>query len=279
MSPDTDTKDPYAQLEYRCPECNKLVLKGMLLKGYAEFKCLRCKNVFGVHGMAAHDCTEQYLILTTPNGVITNCSVSTGNILGYTPEELMGIGISAVYGDTACHTTDRILAARAHMFRYLRFDTEHQTKDGSPVSVIVTLQSLSLSDQPHIARLMSIKPPLQTGIKERATFKANRYSDFSAEFDIKGNIVYADQRACELSGYVPEELIGKLWWDFVPPNEVTWRRANMDDLFASHASYRGSSRVILKDGRIVEYEAFATPNYDDFGNVIGYKFTNWLERI
>ena len=274
-----ETKDPFAGLEYRCPVCSKLVLKGMLLKGYIEFKCLRCRSVFGVQGFSQNEHREQYLILSTKEGVITNCSTSTEKFLGRTPEELRKTNVSALYKTAAERTTDQVLASRVPKFPYLRFDTQHVAKPESLHDVTVTLKFLPSRSNPQVARLVRPRPATEVGIKERGTFLSGQYSNFDAEMDLKGNLVYADKKSFELSGYVPEEVIGKYWFDFVPPEEVAWREANMHELFASRASYRVlDSRVIRKDGKVVEYEAFGTPNYDDLGNLVGYKFTNWLKE-
>ena len=279
MSDYTRAKDPYAELEYRCPHCNKLAVKGMLLKGYMEFKCLRCRKFFEVHDIPSRTNAQQYLVLSTLDGTITNCSTSITTVLGYSPKELIDADVSVLSADPSLCITDETLAKRTSQFQYLRFDTQHHAKNGSDIWVTITLKILMFNDRKYIMRLVHVIPLRKAGIRKRGTFDMDRYSAFDAEFDLEGNIVYADRHACKLSGYKPEELIGKYWFDFVPPDEIAFRRANMRDLFASQVSYRvPDSRVRIKSGRIIEYEAFAAPKYDDFENLIGYMFTNWLKE-
>ena len=279
MSDSTRAKDPYAELEYRCPHCNKLAVKGMLIKGYMEFKCLRCRKFFEVHDIPSHTNTKQYLVLSTLDGTITNCSTSITEVLGYSPKELIDADVRVLSADSSLCITDETLAKRTSQFRYLRFDTQHRTKNGPDIRVTVTLKTLVFNGRKHIMRFAHVIPLRKAGIRKRDTFNKDRCSAFDAEFDLEGNIVYVDRHACKLSGYKPEELIGKYWFDFVPPDEVALRKANMRDLFASQVSYRvPDSRVRIKNGRILEYEAYAAPKYDDFENLIGYLFTNWLKE-
>ena len=271
--------DSYASLEYRCPTCNKLVVKGILLKGHVEFKCIRCRTFFSFDGPAEHGRAQSYLIISDHDGTIENCSASVSQYLGYEPGTLIGKNVDMLYADEARRATDHTIASRAHSFPYLRFDTVHTAQSGEDVAVTVTLRELAAGERAQLVRMVHCTPPMPTGLRERATFDMCNHSDFEAALDLHGNIIYADARACTLSGYAPEELIGKYVFDFMPPEEAARRRKNMHDLFAAHASYRVfDSPVRIKDGRIVVYDAFATPSYDDFGTLIGYASLNWLKE-
>lgn len=267
----------YANLEYRCPKCNKLVVKGMLLKGYVEFKCTRCRTRFGFSGPADTN-DSQYLILSTEDGVIENCSISTTEQLGYPLEELIGRKIDMLYADESTRTTDNILAKQARDFRYLRFDTNHLKADGSTVEVMVTLRSLSIGSRPQMARHIKIKvlPPKE--ILEAAACNNMHYNDFENELDLEGNLLYVDKRACDIANMKPEEVIGKCLWSFMTPEEAARRKENTRNFIASGLSYRIlDASIPLKSGAIAKYETFATPVYDDFGEPIGFKSINWMK--
>jgi phage FluMu protein Com len=54
--------------EYRCPDCDKLLFKGLLIDSQVEIKCRRCRDLKILSGQAA----SQYLCLKEhcPNRVV-----------------------------------------------------------------------------------------------------------------------------------------------------------------------------------------------------------------
>lgn len=84
-------------VEYRC-SCRRLLFKGMLVRSRVEIKCRRCGGitVFGdEHRVASRSKAQYSFVLDTHNSIVA-VSENVPDILGYTPDELIGKFITDV---------------------------------------------------------------------------------------------------------------------------------------------------------------------------------------
>ena len=88
--------------------------------------------------------------------------------------------------------------------------------------------------------------------------------------DLKGNITYASDAFCNISGYSRDELIGKphniVRHPDVPSSafETMWNNLKVDE------SWTGEVKNLKKEGGFYWVEAHISPEYDNKGNKIGY---------
>lgn len=265
--------------EYRCDGCGKLIIKGILLKSYEEFKCGRCGKMVCFTGLANVEKPDRYFLLTDDKGMIVNASQSVKNNLGFSLDEIVGGGIKKLYSTEDEANLDKIFADKAIEFRHLRAESNHKTKSGEVVPIMICFRSLQKDGYNYVLRIADKKNIVDQEFEAQSTFNPENYSDFVGEVDLAGNVIYIDNCIKGILGFAAEEIIGRHLSEFLIPEEIPWRNKNMEILFARRQSYRiPSLKFIHKDGSIVDCECSSSPIYDDLGELIGYRDLCWIRR-
>ncbi|MBU4478962.1 MAG: PAS domain S-box protein, partial [Candidatus Omnitrophica bacterium] len=92
------------------------------------------------------------------------------------------------------------------------------------------------------------------------------------EVDIKGWYIYSSPMVAKILGYKPQEIYGKYFYDFYPPDD---RQETREKVFAAFSreeiSQNFLTRNIHKDGRVVMLETSSVPFIDKNGKLIGYR--------
>lgn len=108
--------------------------------------------------------------------------------------------------------------------------------------------------------------------EERFRSLVETTSDWVWEVDASGLYTYAGSRVKELLGYEPEEILGKMPFDLMPPDEANRVATIMKDASATKSPIEGLENVnIHKDGRIVILETSGVPIIDSHGNLLGFR--------
>jgi PAS domain S-box-containing protein len=96
-------------------------------------------------------------------------------------------------------------------------------------------------------------------------------SDTVFELDNDLAYTYMSPRSTELTGYAPEDHIGRTPFDFAPPDEAERLRAIAQDAIESRQPLQNIETIILcKDGRLITLETSASPIIDNEGTFSGY---------
>ncbi|MFA6251925.1 MAG: PAS domain S-box protein [Candidatus Paceibacterota bacterium] len=271
--------DSYLLHEYRCDNCGKLIIKGILFKSYEEYKCSRCNKIVCFQGIANEDKPNRYLLLTDKNGIIINASSSIYENLGFSLNEITGKNIEELYLTDKDKKADERISSRIENFKYLRFETTHKTKNNDKVSVVVSFKFFRQDSKEYILRFVDkiIFPDELLELKNK--FDSTNHCDFITETDLNGNLLYISTQAEKLYGYELGEVLGKNALEFFVPEEKEWRNNNMKALYHKKQSYRiPCLKIMHKEGSIIDCESFAMPLYDDLGNFIGYKHLHWIKK-
>ncbi len=98
-----------------------------------------------------------------------------------------------------------------------------------------------------------------------------KVNDWVWEIDADGVYTYVSPRALELLGYTPEEIVGKMPFDFMPPAEAerVWN-AFQPIWLARKPLERLENTLVRKDGRLVTVETSGMPVFADDGSFLGY---------
>jgi PAS domain S-box-containing protein len=96
------------------------------------------------------------------------------------------------------------------------------------------------------------------------------------EVDARMQYLYVNPVAEDVTGYLPEELIGRLSiFDLFPPEYRQGYQASLQEYFAAKKPLKNfTSTRIRKDGRVVIVESSATPILDKDGQLTGYRGTD-----
>ncbi len=118
------------------------------------------------------------------------------------------------------------------------------------------------------SQLNSEKEELSEDLKD-LSFYFDRYV-IASKTDLEGRIIYASDRFCKISGYTPEELIGKSHSIVRHPDtpkelyKKMWERITQDKTWAGELKNR------KKNGGHYWVKAVVSPLYDHYGKKIGY---------
>ena len=86
-----------------------------------------------------------------------------------------------------------------------------------------------------------------------------------------------DNRAKELLGFFPEDMVAHEVREFESPEEHALRRKNRELLGNRQVAFRSKKFVMLrKDGQKVSFDVYSTPFYDQSGEFMGYRNMLWL---
>lgn len=271
--------ESYLLHEYRCDGCGKLIIKGMLLKSYEEFKCARCGKIVRFNGIANEDRSDRYFLLVKDNGIVVNASPSIQNNLGFVVSDIVGKNIGDLYSREEERKADKIFSDKIAKLKYLRWDTNHKSKDGNEIPVTICFRSFQKDGHDYVLRIVDRQSGINKVLETQSTFDSKNYSDFVGEVNLEGRVVYIDDRAEKIIGFTPEEIIGRHLSEFLVPEEVSWRNKNMAMLFTERQSYKiPSLKLVHKNGSIVDCECFSSPVYDDLGEFVGYRDLCWIRH-
>ena len=87
--------------------------------------------------------------------------------------------------------------------------------------------------------------------------------------DLHGNLTYVSKSTKSLSGYTPEELIGKHFFDLVHPHHRQFVIDRFADGIKTRRIFSTEAEFIKKDGSIVFLEINGGPLFDANNNLIG----------
>jgi PAS domain S-box-containing protein len=97
-------------------------------------------------------------------------------------------------------------------------------------------------------------------------------SDWVWEVNEHQVYTYASSKVCDILGYLPQEVVGKTPFEFMPPPEAE----RIADIWAAHSATKKpftclENTNIHKNGQLVVIETNGTPFFDTEGNFRGYR--------
>jgi len=100
-------------------------------------------------------------------------------------------------------------------------------------------------------------------------------SDWIWEVDAKGRYTYVSPRVRRILGYAPDELLGKMPFDLMPPHEAARVSRFFAEVMKNGTSFQHLENLNLhKDGHEVYLETNGTPIFDNNGKLTGYRGVN-----
>ena len=95
-------------------------------------------------------------------------------------------------------------------------------------------------------------------------------STIVSKTDLKGNITYANDKFCELSGYTREELIGKPHNIIRHKDMPTEAFKELWNTIKNKESWKGTVKNLTKDGNTYYVDTVVSPIVDYDGNIVEY---------
>ncbi len=213
-------------------------------------------------------------------GTYTYVSPQVHNILGYSPEELIGKSSLSLMPppDSAkkmeqlrTHTPDSTIDCEQCAYFH---------KDGKPV--ILESSGMGYTDNTgQLAGFRGVSRNITERIanenalrnsEERFRNLVETTSDWIWEMDTQGRYTYLSPRSSELLGYEPDELLGKHFTTLMPDPEARKMKLVFEKLCESGKPIHSMVNTNLhRNNQAVMLEMSAVPFYDKEWNIQGYR--------
>ncbi|MDP8299622.1 MAG: ATP-binding protein [Candidatus Tantalella remota] len=111
--------------------------------------------------------------------------------------------------------------------------------------------------------------------KKRFEDIADSTGDWIWEVDTEGKCTYSSSGCVKLLGYSPEEVVGKVVYNFIHPENREEVRKNISQAFFHKEPFKKLEfRSITKSGEVVILEITGIPVLDREGDLLGYRGVN-----
>ncbi|WP_052444181.1 PAS domain S-box protein [Flammeovirga sp. OC4] len=214
------------------------------------------------------------------DGTIISCNDRFAQFLGYKPKELFDQPLSKILSpETPKHFSDSVLSIVKKGETYTG-TTKNLTKEGGSAWMEVTISPIYNENNKLYKYLLLGIDVTDTALKEQefsnikseleSTVNIFHTAALVSETDLYGTITFANETFAKLSGYTPEELIGK-------PHSIVRHPANPKSLFKelwdkvqNGQIFQGTYRNLARDGSHYWVQATIAPVLDAEGKPIKY---------
>ncbi|HEX5851178.1 MAG TPA: PAS domain S-box protein [Rubrobacter sp.] len=224
--------------------------------------------------------SEDAILSKTLDGTITSWNGGAERLYGYRAEEVIGESVTILVPPELPREIPEILEKIGRGQKIEHFDTVRVTRDGRRFNVSLSVSPLqdeagNIVGASAIARDLTerkrMEGDLQRTLKELADMKfALDESAIVAITNQRGEITYANEKFCEVSGYTRDELIGH---DHRIINSGYHPKEFVSELWRTIARgrvWRGELRNRAKDGSIYWVDTTIVPFLDDRGKPYQY---------
>jgi PAS domain S-box-containing protein len=197
--------------------------------------------------------------------------------LGYSKDELLNMRVFDVNPAATPQKWDEVWHAIKDKGNYTS-ESVHRRKDGSEFPVEIASTYAKFGDKEYIngfARDITERKKAEEALLEsemRLRDIIFSMADWVWEVDETGIYTYCSQKSVDMLGYSPEEVIGKMPFDFMPAEE----RERVAPVFSELATNKAPVRDlenwnIAKNGERVCLLTSALPLLDEDGHLRGYR--------
>lgn len=250
---------------------------------------------------------QEGILLEDATGLITFVNPAAANLLGYTPEELVGQHWSTIVLPERVAEVEREVSRRPQGIAS-RYETILKAQDGTRIPIIVSAKPIfENGHRPRAARspaaervvdrhLAARRPnhghaaersytgviSVFTDIRERVRAErelraseeqyrelVEHISDAIYAVDAGGVVTYLSPIIESLIGYRPEELVGRPFADVVHPDDLARMRANYERVLCGEM-LTNEYRLVSKSGEVRWTRTSSRPAFDD-GKLIGLR--------
>jgi len=266
---------------YKC-SCGRLLFKGVLLEGQIEIKCKRCGTLKSLNGLdQAFQEQSDYIFLIDRDANIFRASNSAGEILGYTPEELVTMriyDISLLLRPGSSEKFWKLIESRG---RSLTVEALHQKKDGTILPVWSKIWHIDLNGKSYIIVFVTIQRTARSISEEGGGTSDLSLIDTNAEFvagvDFNGMCIFVSQKTLDDLNICETEVLGKsLTYFFSDEKNKDMEKVTKMMVHLPEQSFRLSGVYVLERGGVsIPVHLYFSPDRTSQGKCVGYSVVGW----
>jgi PAS domain S-box-containing protein len=224
------------------------------------------------------DSIADMVLVKGPQSNIVWANQAFRNYYGMTEEELQGI-VDAPFADP--DNTLQYIKDDAFVFetgQTLQIAEEPVTRHDSEVRLFSTVKTPIRNQDGKITMTVGVSRDMTERKQAEEAVKASEAQyrrlvetsqDMIWSVDAEGRFTFVNPAVRYIYGYQPEEMIGRLFSDFVTPEQSRKDLEVFARLLEGESVFQHESTHIAKDGSIKHLMFNAIALYDDSGNVLG----------
>ena len=230
---------------------------------------------------------QEGIWMIDPDSRTTFVNPRMAEMLGYTVEEMMGRHLFSFMDDQGIGLAERNLERRRqgiheqHDFEFLRKDGSrlYASLETSPIFDGEGNYAGSLAGVQDITNRVQITERLRES-EERYRDLVEKISDVIYAIDQQGIITYVSPAIEQMLGYLPEQIIGQPFGQFVLPEDLDQVAANFQELVSGRERGSNEYRVVAASGEVRWIRLSSQPIFDG-GQVSGVRgvLTDISERV
>jgi PAS domain S-box-containing protein len=220
------------------------------------------------------------LQLCRMDGQMVYANPAYAAILGRTPAEMMALTYWEITPKTYAEAEQQQLQSLQTTGRYGPYEKEYIHQDGRLIPVRLSGVLVERHGEQFIwssIEDISDRKAVETALREseqRFHDVTEAAGEYIWEIDHNSVYVYVTERAKQVKGYAPAELLGRSPTEFMHPDDL----ATVGAILAEAASRKGSftlqHRNILPTGEIVWEDVSGLPLLNEQGEIIGFRGTS-----
>ena len=212
---------------------------------------------------------------------IIDCNDASLNLVGCTSKDQL-IGLTPIHISAEIQPDGRFSAEKAkelietaYAQGSVQFEWMTRRFNGEEFTTEVMLTTIPLEGKQVIYTIWrDISDRTQAEAALKASEKRYRNlvetsQDLIWSVDAEGRFTFVNKACRYIYGYEPEEMIGRLFTDFEPPEQIEKDLEIFARILAGESVFQYESIQIAKDGRNLNLMFNAIVNRDDEGNVLG----------
>ncbi|MCA0426604.1 MAG: PAS domain S-box protein [Bacteroidetes bacterium] len=218
------------------------------------------------------------------DGRYSDCNEAACKLLGYSYEEIVGktpTDISPEFQKNGVLSKELVIRNLeiAKQKSKLSFDWLHEKSDGTTIECEVTLTSINQKDGnitfvswQEITEVKAIQNALKKS-EERFSQVVSQSKTVVWEVNNEGLYTYVSQLAAEVYGYTPEELVGKMYFYDLHPEEIREAyKQEAEELFKQEQPISEyENPIVKKSGELIWVSTNGIPFYNEVGKIMGFR--------
>ena len=188
------------------------------------------------------------------NGNFLEVNHAAINVLGYSKEELLSIGITGIDKFLSKEQVGQLIANLPQVKNQV-FETVHTAKDGKEIPVEISSSLITYEGKQailSIARNIEERKKAQDSLRqseERYRELADSLPEIVFETDFDGKIIYGNKKGFEIMGYEPDDLEKGLHnFDFFAPECVETAKRNYAYAMKTSTPTKNEYVIVKSDG-------------------------------
>ncbi|WP_051347182.1 sensor domain-containing diguanylate cyclase [Thiomicrorhabdus chilensis] len=213
--------------------------------------------------------TREGIAILNLNGRFISVNPAFTKLLGYSDFELLGMSFEHFTHTRASEQTNKLLKAVVEKQFIDNVEQLVVSKSGKK-----TLLQISFSLLPDERRILMVTRDI-THIRAQQV-ELERYMNaldenvITSKTDLDGNITFASQAFCDVSGYSKEELMGQKHSIIRHPDTPMHVYEKMWETITSGHVWKGELKNLRKDGSAYWVFAAIGPEFNELGEIVGY---------